>query len=200
MLSRARPRGDHAAHLVGAIWLVCSLGPGCDSEPAGARDATAADMAPADRGGEAVGQDAATPGPGCAAAKLLTLTAGRVKVSGSTDGAANEFGEGINCGTSSTHSGPQVYYRIDLLASRDYVVTLTPAFSRASLYIFGTSCTASAINSGCGSGGKTGAVSLGTAAGDEVKILFAPVKTGSYTLAVDSADASANGPFTLTVE
>ena len=192
-----RPQGEDVKR-AGYTFLILFLVAACDSDPQGTSDISAqADLGALDKGSKIIDEDSATPGPGCAAAKLLTLVAGQGKVSGTTQGAANEFGQAINCGTSDVHSGPQVYYRTALSASKDYVISLTPAFSRAALYVFGSSCVGTAINAACGSGGKTGAVSLGTAAGDAVQILFSPTKDGTYTIAVDSRSPAYYGTFDL---
>ncbi len=190
--------GGRGAMKASSTMIAICLVIACDSDDPGAPDGTHTQDLGYDKAKTV--EDSATPAPGCAAAKKLTLVAGQVKVSGTTKGVTNEFGKSITCGTQDVQAGPQVYYSMDLLASKDYVITLTPAYSRAALYVFGATCTAPAINTDCGSGGKTGAISAGTSAGDAVKILFSPTKDGTYTIAVDGRSESNYGAFALAVQ
>lgn len=185
-----------ASALAAALLLFCAA---CDSEESSPLDGGATDHAAQEAGGD-LPVDAATPAPGCAAAKALTLVAGRARVTGTTVGAANEFGEAITCGGAAGLTGPQVYYRVQLSAAKDYVISLTPSYSRAALYVFNGACTAAAVSSACGSKGKAGAVSLGTTAGDKVELLFSPTASGLYTVAVDGRGANNYGAFELSVE
>ncbi len=182
-----------------ALAVALLLGAACDTDEAAALSDGAADAAAQDAGGD-VALDAATPAPGCAAAKPLTLVAGRASVAGSTTGGTNEFGQTVTCGGPAGLTGPQVYYRVQLSAAKDYVIALKPAYSRAALYVFGGVCTAAAVDAACGSKGKTGAVSLGTTAGDRVELLFSPTASGQYTVAVDGRGAGNYGAFELSVE
>jgi hypothetical protein len=137
----------------------------------------------------------------CSAAKLLTMTSGTLTVLGSTRGVANEFGRTIRCGSSGTdYDGAQVYYRLAMTAGHIYRIDLIPNF-RANMYIFRTTCTATAINADCGSGGKTGAVySSLISPGSSGRIDFKPATSGTYTIAVDSYVATEAGDFKLKIE
>ncbi len=139
----------------------------------------------------------------CAKAQVLNLgTAGSVTLSGSTDSVANEFGTAINCGQAYyTYAGGQLYYKVRMTAGKTYRVTLSPQFT-AAMYLFGTTCTAPAINADCGSGGLTGDLLSYVSSGYSGFIDFKPTVTGDYTIAVDSRQSSSyySGAFTLTVE
>ncbi len=137
----------------------------------------------------------------CAKAQRLTLTGGKVSVQGSTEGAKNEFGTGINCGSSSyTLKGGQAYYKVGLTSGQSYIVSVTPQFSFARFYIFGGACDMNNINAACGSKGVSGDFS-GTIFKDKPsQIVFTASKTADYTIAVDSSSESYSGKFTLGVE
>ena len=137
----------------------------------------------------------------CAGATALTVPAA---VSGSTTGLTNEFGTQINCGNySGVMIGPQAYYKVNLTAGKTYTFTFTPGYYYARMYIFDGTCSATAINSDCGSGGKTGAVSGYITSGQSSTITFTPAMTGTYHVALDATYVNSsygNGSFTLSVK
>lgn len=136
----------------------------------------------------------------CKDAQTITLSGGKASVKGTTAGAANEFGTGIYCGSAYyTYKGPQAYYKVGLQAGKSYIVSLDASYSFAYFYIFGATCTTSAINTDCGSDGKTGDVSSPASSG-KASLVFTAAKTGSYTIAVDSTSESRSGTFTLEVK
>jgi len=137
----------------------------------------------------------------CTKAERLTLNKGKVSVSGTTLGLSNEFGTGINCGSSyTTYAGPQAYYKVALKAGQAYKVSLNPSYSGGRFYIFGNTCDVNAINADCGSHGKTGAVTGYVQSGGTGVYIFSPAASGTYTIAVDSTSGSYAGDFTLSVE
>jgi hypothetical protein len=140
----------------------------------------------------------------CATAQSLSLSSGKVTVNGSTSGIANEFGSQITCGLASYYAqdGSQVYYKLSLTAGKVYKFELRPTFY-AYMYIFGSTCTATAINNDCGSGGKTGAITASyVSSGSAGSIIFKPSATGTYTVAVDSFNSGSyyEGKFQLNIE
>jgi hypothetical protein len=140
----------------------------------------------------------------CSNPKQLTLTGGKVTVKGTTAGVANEFGNQITCGYSSSYAlqGPQVYYSVALTAGKSYKISLTPSYYGA-VYLFNSLCTAAAINGSCGSGGGTGAVDNYIYPNNTESITFTPKTSGTWKIAVDSRITSSgynSGSFTLTVE
>lgn len=138
----------------------------------------------------------------CTKAQILSLSSGTVTVTGSTEGIPNEFGSGINCKHNYyTYPGSQLYYKVWMSAGKTYRVTLSPSYY-ASMYLFRTNCTPSAINTDCGSGGASGAVLPYIYKGQNGVILFKPAKAGYFTIAVDGRYTTSyySGSFTLTVE
>ena len=136
----------------------------------------------------------------CANAKTLTLSGGTVSVSSTTEGLNNQYGTGINCGQSYyTLNGPQAYFKLAMTAGKSYAISLTPGYSYARFYVFGTACNETAINAACGSSGKTGLFSGAAYSGRGVTSTFSPPSSGTYTIAVDATSAGAAGTFDLTV-
>jgi hypothetical protein len=146
-----------------------------------------------------------TPNNKCAAPKALTLSGGKVTVQDSTTGAANEFGNQIDCGGTGNNSdfdGNQVYYSVSLTAGATYKVTLAPSFY-ARLYLFGSTCTPATINANCGSAGVSGDYTSSTVYPNNTGgFVFKPATSGTYKIAVDSTGTNSNyhGAFTLSVE
>ena len=142
------------------------------------------------------------PGNGkCTGPQKITLVGGKATVSGTTQGISNEFGNQIRCGASSSYyafDGPQAYYWLTLTAGKTYKVSLSPTFT-ASLYIFGNTCNAAAINAACGSGGKTGLVNRTVTANNTETSFFKPSTSGIYRITVDSTSPSYAGKFSLSV-
>ncbi len=137
----------------------------------------------------------------CAKAKALTFASGKAYVKGSTSGAANEYGSSILCGLGSSYyalKGPQVYYSVTLKKGQAYRFKYKPSFT-SRYYVF-TKCGASAINSDCGSQGKTGLISNYAYSGYITTNVFTPSAAGTYYIAVDSTAASYQGSFELWVE
>ncbi|MCK5799278.1 MAG: hypothetical protein KAI47_18935 [Deltaproteobacteria bacterium] len=136
----------------------------------------------------------------------VTLVSGKATVNGNTLGAYNEFGTtsstGINCDVSTVFSGPQVYYEIDIDATKGYLFTFSPSFSSAYLYVFQkASCGSRApLDADCGSGGTSGARLGSISSGKTESISFSPTVSGKYVIAVDSSVASGGGAFAFDIE
>ena len=136
----------------------------------------------------------------CSKAAVLTVpSGGKVSVSGTTTGAKDEFSS-ITCGSSYTMDGPQNYYKVMMSTGKTYRISWTPEFTYSRVYVFGTTCSATAIQKDCSSKGATGAYSGPTAAAQENTITFKPKTKGYYTIAIDSRVSSYSGKYTLTVE
>jgi hypothetical protein len=134
----------------------------------------------------------------CAKAAFVPLVNGAAQVAGTTQGAPNEYGTAINCGSlTTTYNGAQRYYKFSLTAGKSYRFTFADNYSSERMYIF-NACGIAAINAACGSGGKTGATTVGT----ENDLVFTPTTSGDYIVALDSTSTAGNasGPFTLTVQ
>ena len=136
----------------------------------------------------------------CAKASVLTVPAGgKVTVSGTTAGAKDEHSS-ITCGSSYTMNGPQMYHKVMMSPGKTYRISWVPEFTYSRVYVFGTTCSAPAIQKDCSSKGASGAYSGPTTAGQENTFTFKPKTKGYYTIAIDSRVASASGKYTLTVE
>jgi len=136
----------------------------------------------------------------CAKAKALTWTGVKITVKGTTSGAKNEYGTGVNCGDYATvMAARQVYYSVPLSAGDTYRFILAPGYSYARLILF-QKCGVTGMNADCASEGKTGDVSPSISAGKTGLFLFKPPKSGTWIVAVDGTSNSRHGPFTLSVE
>ncbi len=136
----------------------------------------------------------------CAGAQKVAWVGGKISVKGSTKGAANEYGTGINCGNYSTvFPANQRYYKVSLTAGKSYRFSFKPKYYYARMYLF-QGCGISAINAGCGSGGKTGDVSASVNSGYTGTILFAPSTSGDWIVAVDGTNPKYSGDFTVEVD
>lgn len=136
----------------------------------------------------------------CATAQALTLsgTPPSATANGDTTLSSNEFVTSVNCGGSTDYDGPQLYYKVTLVAGKIYNIDLTPTFS-SYVYVFQASaCSgAAAINTSCGSG-TSGVDGYISSSGGTLG--FAPAAGGDYIIAVDSSSATTSGSFTLKVE
>ena len=136
----------------------------------------------------------------------LTFTKGTLTIRGSTYGAPNEFGTtsttGINCDTTTVFDGDQVYYEFPVDASKAYVLSLSPLFSSAYMYIFQkSSCSARwAIDADCGSHGATGARVGAIYGGSMGTLSFNPLTSGTYVVAIDTSNTPGGGDFTLAID
>ncbi len=137
----------------------------------------------------------------CSTAKDLNWGgAKKITATGTTSGMGNEYGTGINCGNYQTiMSGQQAYYKASFTAGKSYRVSLSPKFSYAYVYLF-QKCGVNNINAGCGSGGKTGAVSGYIGNNQTGTVMFKPATSGTYYIAVDGRYTQYSGSFTLVVE
>jgi hypothetical protein len=150
----------------------------------------------------AVARTSAPTNTSCKKAQSVTLTAGKAEVTGETHGSSDEL-PGLRCGGFTLLDGPQVYYSVALTAGQTYKLALAPTFS-AWLYLYGPaaakSCTEGALEQDC-AGKGAGGLTLGpVATGHLGTALFTPAASGSYGLAVDSADASHAGYFGLNMQ
>jgi len=136
----------------------------------------------------------------CAKAKALAWTGAKVTVQGTTSGASNEYGTGINCGDYATvMAARQVYYTLPLTAGQSYRITFSPKYHYARLYLF-QKCGVTGINTDCASQGKTGLVSASINSGYTGVFIFKPTKSGTWYLAVDGTSNKHHGAFTLMAE
>ncbi|MCB9556997.1 MAG: hypothetical protein H6707_12895 [Deltaproteobacteria bacterium] len=132
----------------------------------------------------------------CSASQRLTLSAGKATVNGSTGAATNVFGNLISCGNPFVLAGPQVFYKVNLEASKSYRVALTPKYG-ARFFIFGDTCDPAQINSQCAAGPAPG---LLAEAGSTQVAVVKPEKTGDFTIAIGGRNASNRGDFALSIE
>ncbi len=126
----------------------------------------------------------------CATAAPLTLTNGTVTVQSTTGFANNEY-TGLTCKsgtvTSSPLNGPQLYWSLNLDATKNYAMTATTSFADGYLYVFDGSqaCSQAAIGTDCQSGGATG-VGKGVISNSSGSAYFKPSASGPFKIAVDS--------------
>jgi hypothetical protein len=140
----------------------------------------------------------------CGASAPLTLVNGEVTVTDTTGFAQNEY-SGVNCrdqlstSTSQPLSGPQLYYSLNMDATKGYEIELSSQYANAYLYVFdgAKACSVSNIEADCLSQGATGQGRgpLSTTSG---KLFFVPPTSGTYKIAVDSY--LVGGDFTLEVK
>lgn len=141
----------------------------------------------------------------CANARKIQLINGRGSAHGDIYSAftPDEFPT-VQCGRS-TLDGPQAYYAVTLQAGKSYGIALTNKSVQGWLsngmygYVFGSSCTATAINRDCSSGGTTGAAFSGTSSGRTEWLKFSPSTSGTYHIAVDTPGADYSGGFRVDV-
>jgi hypothetical protein len=132
----------------------------------------------------------------CAKAKLLDLSTGQATVKGSTVGMENEFGQQIKCGGKADMDGPQVYYQLLLTPNQTYELVLETSFE-TQLVLFGSNCTAAAIEDDCASHGLTGDIREIRSSGGTT--LQFRASQALMTVAVDSLMELYAGAFTLKV-
>lgn len=175
---------------------------GADLGPDGVSDDAAADALVPDAPAPDLFISDGPPPPShswCATPKKLALAGGKVTVSGSTSGAADQF-PSVNCGNpNGPWAGPQLFYRVALQANKTYQALLTPATGfDAALYAFpaATACSASAVNSACAAHSSD---VIGSGSAGLEKLTITPAKAGDWIVAVDSHSKAASGAFTLAV-
>ena len=135
----------------------------------------------------------------CATPEKLTMTGGKVTVTGSTSGGAGQLAS-VSCGNANgPWAGPQHYYRVALQANKTYRAVLTPAKGfDAALYVFSasTACVASAVDTAC-AGRSSDVIGAGSAGVEKVTI--STTSASDWIVVVDSHSKAALGAFTLTV-
>lgn len=128
----------------------------------------------------------------CATAAPLVLKGGSAQVAGETALATDSVTLTSSGCTSYSSPGPDLFYSVDLAGGKEYAVTVTPGSSFDSmLYAF----------TGCGAAQQTCAAghdNLGTGLVEAIRLK--PKVNTTYTVAVDSFDARASGPFLLSVK
>ena len=205
------PCYTHPVHRSIALIVILPvlLASACDEDPIrwdwrlGDRDAALGDLRPPfswpEAGDRNTGEVPPPTNERCAGATALTFsTAGKaVTVKASTTAASNEYGNSIRCGESTPFAGPQRYYKVPMTGGKTYRLVLTPQFA-AVFYLF-SDCSQNIINTDCTSGGATGLFSGAAAAGGSTTASFTAPATGSYRLAVDSAQSGHAGAFELTI-
>lgn len=134
----------------------------------------------------------------CGGGAIIDALSGTKTFTGNTSEATNEFGQWLDCGGSTPLVGPQLYYRVDLVAERTYRFTLEPEFE--AYFFLTSSCGVTAMNIECASGGSSGSVVGPIAAGEKGTLTFKVKNSGTYHLAVDSRAAANSGAFSFTVE
>ena len=135
----------------------------------------------------------------CQTPEVLTLQNGAASVSDTTLGARNEFGEDLDCSVGLTFDGPQRYYKVALENNKTYRLSLKADFE-ASLIVFGegAGCQSADINKDCGT--LLGSVLPALDKNVERSVLFIPRVDQPYIVAVDAAEATQAGTFTLKIE
>ena len=128
----------------------------------------------------------------CKKAQSLTLTAGQVKVTGSTSHATNTAGNTkAGCKLAWDAPGPEVFYAVKLSEGMNYQVSLTPASGFDGMVYAVTDC--DKLSSSClGAKDKPGA-------GKAEVLVLSPKTTGTVYLVVDSYKAGHAGSFALEV-
>lgn len=131
----------------------------------------------------------------CGAPQPVALNSSPVSVTGDTAGLVNEFDQDIDCGTSFSFDGPQLYYKLNLSPAVTYTVTVTPTAQwDPALYAFeDPTCTPATIDSECV--GQAADVGYG---GDPETITISSPTAATYVVAVDTS-LSTGGPFKLTI-
>jgi len=134
----------------------------------------------------------------CAKAKALTLTGGKVTVSGDTSGTTDEYTT-LKCG-STIMDGPQVYYSFTAKAKQGYLISLSPKFTAKMYVVRAASCgSATTMSTDCSSSGSTG--DYGSASsGSTGSISFKSTTGGSFIVAVDSTASTTAGAFSMTIK
>lgn len=180
---------------------------GSDSSAAdlNAADAPAADKGPPDSQlDQQPSPDSSLfkPSGSCAQAPLVPPFSGKLTLGGDTSAFSDEF-TGLKCNATSSGtsmSGPQAYYKISSKKDSWYKIVFTPTFT-AYIYVFtSSSCTKSAIETDCNSGGATGLNSRAVAAGKAQAIYFKAPTSSGFVVGVDSIASFYSGLFKLTVE
>jgi|GEM_PF-3881172 hypothetical protein len=134
----------------------------------------------------------------CGGGAIIDVLSGTKTFTGDTSEATNEYGHWLDCGGTTPLVGPQLYYRVDLVAERTYRFTLSPEFE--AFFFLTSSCGSTAMNIECSSGGSSGIMTGPITAGETGSITFKVKNSGTYHLAVDSAAATNAGAFSFTVE
>lgn len=132
----------------------------------------------------------------CSNAKLLTFQQGSIIVQDSTWPALVEFPGKLNCGTTATYSGPQLYYTFSVKSGKSYVITLKPNFP-SRFYLFAGSCSVSDINAQCKASGVNGILAETM---QEKAVTYLAKKTGRVRLAVGSRYRHWFGDFRLQIQ
>jgi len=123
-----------------------------------------------------------------------------ITVAGTTATAKNEYGSSINCGNYSTVMvGAQRYYKVSLTGGKGYRFTFAPKYHYARMYLFQT-CGITGINAGCGSSGKTGAITGAISSGQSGYLVFKPTTSGTWYVAVDASHQNYKGAYSLTID
>jgi len=138
----------------------------------------------------------------CNAPQPLTLSGGKVTVSGDTFPAVNEFDSDLTCNSMlGPYPGPQVYFRVALAAGKTYKLTVAPDKFDVALYAFpgATACDAAAINAACASHVRD-TPDAKPYAGKAEAMLLAPQQSADWIIAVDSYNPLEAGTFSLSVE
>ena len=135
----------------------------------------------------------------CTTAAPITLTAGVGKVSGDTTAATDQSGA-LKCGGSTTFTGPDAFYSVDLKANQGYLISLSPKFSSYTYIFKKSSCGALAnIETNCASKGLDGDFKY-VSSNSTGAMVFKPMSSGTYIIGVDSSSTSTNGSYDLEVK
>lgn len=124
------------------------------------------------------------------------LSAGPLRVRGTTAGASDEHGPAVTCGSGFFLDGPQIYHPVLVEAGQSYTLRVTPTFG-ARIYTFQSGCSAAEIQASCANGDVQG--NLISAYGTETFTLR-PTRSGVLTVAVDSRARTWFGAYALSVE
>ena len=138
----------------------------------------------------------------CSAPQPLSLSGGKVAVSGDTFPAVNEFDSDLTCDSVlGPYPGPQVYFLVALAAGKTYKLTVAPDKFDVALYAFpaSTACDAAAINAACASHVRD-TPDTKPYMGKAEAMLLAPQQSGDWIIAVDSYNPLEAGTFSLSIE
>jgi hypothetical protein len=134
----------------------------------------------------------------CAAPQTITLTTSPATVTGDTSFSTDQtFTPAVACGLAGL-SGPQLYYRLSLLAGKTYTIEVTPAagFDVAIWAFADATCTAATLQAQCSAKGMAADVGY---AGIPEKLTIAPTTTADTIIALDGWKRAAAGAFSLKV-
>ena len=139
----------------------------------------------------------------CSMAQSQTFTSGKIKVSGDLSPvfAPDEFAT-LNCSSSTTLDGPNLYYKFPTTAGKAYKMKVTSKTIGAiyMYYFTTTACTESLIETDCQSGGVAGDGYVYAAYGASNTLNYIASASGTVTVGIDYSSNTTHGQFELEIE